>query len=56
MIENRSGASGKEPLSTFTVMILNQMLTPLDKPTDQQKKDEDAAKAPGLGLGLLASS
>lgn len=52
---SRSGASGKEPLSTFTVMILNQMLTPLDTPADQQRKDEETARAPGLGLGVMAA-
>ena len=51
----RSGSSGKEPLSTFTVMILNQMLTPLDTPSNQQRKDEESAKAPGLGLGVMAA-
>ena len=36
-------------------MILNQMLTPLDTPSDQQRKDEESAKAPGLGLGVMAA-
>jgi hypothetical protein len=48
-LSSRSGASGKEPLSTFTVMLLDQMMTPLDDPNQQDDKNKTGRTAPGLG-------